>query len=177
MIDEEIFFQVDFSFFFGDGGIWKFGVKGCFKEKEWNIEVNVFEVDDVNFVDFCDNGFVNLLFFFDGCYDFGQVIDLLILRIFIWDFGFEVEKDIEEDFVDYEFSEDVFVVYVMVQVVIVDCFMLMGGFCVEQIDMDYIFFELVFDEDGEFVGIILQRGFNDSMEFLLSVNLIYEIDG
>lgn len=175
--DEEISLQADLSLPLGDGGIWKFGVKGRFKEKARNIEVNVFEADDVNLADFRDNGFVNPSPFFEGRYDLGQVIDPSTPRTLISDLGLEAEKDIEEDLADYESSEDVLAAYAMAQAVVADRFTLTGGLRVEQTDTDYTSFELVFDEDGEFAGTTPQRGSNDSTELLPSVNLIYEIDG
>ncbi len=174
--DEELSAQLDVSLPLGENGLWKFGVKGRFKEKNQDVEVNVFEADDVTIASFRDNSFRNPSPFFDGRYALGQVIDPAAPRRLIRELGLVPEKDIEEDLADYEASEDTLAAYAMAEALLTDRVTLAGGVRFEQNDTDYTSSELVFDEDGDFAGTTLQRGSRDSSELLPSVHLTYEID-
>ena len=147
--DEDTVARFDVSLPFyrdaGFSGMWKFGAKGRFKEKERDI--NVFELDlgDLTLLDVLDPNWRSETPFLGGLYDVGQFHDLRTIRQLAA--GAPAERDIEEDLADYSASEDTLAAYGMVELQL-DNLTVLGGLRYEETDTEYDAFELIDGNDA-----------------------------
>ena len=178
--NRDIVARVDLSIPFdlgeGPGGILKFGVKNRDKSKDRDINVDVFEADDVFLSDWVDTRFQNPEPHFGGRYSVGPMPAPNTPRDLISGLGLEGERDLEEDLADYETDEQTLAAYGMATLSFGDRLLVVGGLRWEGTDSDYIAKELRLDEEGDPAGLTEIRGNRDYDEFLPMVNIRYQLD-
>jgi TonB-dependent receptor len=160
----------------GYSGLWKFGAKARFKNKVQDYETFDLESEeDFNMLSVIDN-WTSETPFFNGNYG-TQIVpffDPSIIRD-LWASGaFEGEKNLEDDLVDYDITEDTFAAYVLGEFILGANTSFMGGVRVENTKDEYTAAELVVDEEGDPVGLTPVTGDKSYTEWLPQFHLVYK---
>lgn len=156
----------EFPRVFGNGNlaVFEFGAKWRRKEKSRDNNLVEYEVDDITLNNYLDPNYSESDFL-DGSYNMGrfhgrdQVNQILAM-------AGEGEIDFEEDAGDYQIQEDLTAAYGMATLEIGDNWTLLPGFRYERIDSDYQGKEVVFDEEGDYVGTNPTFGKNEDDIFM-----------
>ena len=152
------------------GGLFKFGGKVRFKEKD--RDNNTFELEpDVVFTDLID-GFSNPGFL-DGRYTLGPFHSAAAARDLIR--GLTGERDLEEDLGDFDLTEDSFAVYGQAELFLSDSLSFLGGLRFESTDADYEAFELIFDVEGDPVSLSPTTGSKSTSIVLPNAQFIWRV--
>lgn len=157
-------------------GTWKLGAKLRFKEKNQNTDVFVFEPDDDFAMTEVLSTFRSETKFLDGRYENGLFGDPRAIRRLIFDLEGEGELDPEEDLADFESSEDTQAVFGMLDLNLGTRTSWVAGLRVERTKTDYTAYELNFDEDGDFTGLVPVTGGNDYTELLPMIHWKYQLN-
>ena len=88
----------------------------------------------------------------------------------------EGEPNLEEDLADFDASEDTLAAFGMVELMFGGKTTLLGGVRVESTSTDYTAYELVFDEEGDPLGLSPTQGDKNYTEWLPQVHLVYRLD-
>ncbi len=178
--DEDIVGAINFTKGFyknaGYSGLWKFGAKARFKNKvqdyeTWDLESE----DDFNMLSVIDD-WDSETPFFNGNYG-DQIIpffDPVIIRDLWANGAFEGEKNLEDDLVDYDITEDTLAGYVLGEFILGANTSFMGGVRVESTTNEYEANELVVDEEGDPVGLMPVTGDKKYTEWLPQFHLVYK---
>jgi len=157
-------------------GVWKFGAKLRFKEKNQNTDVFVFEADD----DFAMTGVLSNYRsetdFLGGRYSNGLFGDPRGIRRLVNELDGETERDPEEDLADFESSEDTQAVFGMLDLNVGAKMSWVIGMRVERTKTDYTAYELDFDEEGDFAGLSPVTGGNDYTALLPMLHWKYQLN-
>jgi len=159
----------------GFSGLWKFGAKARSKTKEQDYETFDLESDDdLNMVPFLDN-WNSATPFFNGVYG-NQIIpffDPTLMRDLEASGVLESEKNLEDDLVDYDITEDTFAAFVMGEFILGANTSLLGGVRMESTKNEYTANELLIDEEGDaFVSPV--TGDKKWTEWLPQFHLVYK---
>ena len=157
-------------------GIWKFGAKVRFKEKNQDDNLFVFEPDDDFALTDVLSQYRSETKFLDGRYDNGLFGDPEEIHRLVTTIAGETELDPEENLGDFDSSEDTQALFAMVDLVLRTKTSLVAGVRVERTKTDYTAYELDFDEDGEFTGLAEVTGGNDYTEILPMIHWKYQLD-
>lgn len=178
--DEDIVGAINFTKGFykntGFSGLWKFGAKARFKNKVQDYETFDLESeDDFNMASVLDN-WNSETPFFNGIYG-DQIIpffDPAAMRALVNSGVLESEKNLEDDLVDYDITEDTFAAYALGEFILGANTSLMGGVRVESTKNEYTANELVLDEEGDPVSLAPVTGDKSYTEWLPQVHLVYK---
>jgi len=174
--DEDIVGALNFTKGFyknaGYSGLWKFGAKARFKNKVQDYETFDLESeDDFNMLSVISD-WDSETPFFNGIYG-DQIVpffDPSIIRD-LWASGFfEGEKNLEEDLVDYDISEDTLAAYVLGEFILGANTSLMGGVRVENTKNEYLAYEWL--DGDETVSPV--TGDKSYTEWLPQFHLVYK---
>ena len=158
-------------------GLWKVGLKGRFKDKEQDVTVDAWELDDGDlFLTSVLSGWSSATEFLGGRYDIGQFQIPEAMRDLVASGLLESERIIEEDLADFKASEDTLAAYGLVDLALGGKTSLLGGVRVEDTSTDYNAFELVFDEEGDPLDLNPVTGGQDYTEWLPMIHLRYLVD-
>ncbi len=160
----------------GYSGLWKFGAKARFKNKVQDYETFDLESEeDFNMLSVIDN-WTSETPFFNGNYG-DQIVpffDPSIIRD-LWASGaFEGEKNLEDDLVDYDITEDTLAAYALGEFILGANTSFMGGVRMESTKDEYTAAELVVDEEGDPVGLTPVTGDKSYTEWLPQFHLVYK---
>ncbi len=158
-------------------GILKFGVKNRFKKKFRNVEEFEFgfEDDAPLLIDNLDAGF-NKTVYYGGRYNIGTAfVDPQRARNFLSNPLIDGERLFEEDAADFRARENVFALYALTQLNFGDRFQLVPGVRFERTDVKYTGFEVLFDEEGDFLASNELPGSNTFNNLFPSVHARYRI--
>jgi TonB-dependent receptor len=159
----------------GFSGLWKVGAKVRFKDKTQNYEVFDYESeDDLFMADYIDDWTPDTPFF-DGRYTFGPFMSPDQMRALFASGALEGERNLEEDLVDYNFSEDTYAGYAMGEFDISSKVTLLAGLRAEKTDTTFTAYELIYDEEGEPSDLIPTEGDKSFTEWLPMVHLKYKL--
>ncbi len=158
----------------GFAGFFKFGFKNKFKKKFRNNDALIYEYDDDDdaplFTDVLDNNFSQGTFL-NGLYSPGNAfVDPLAARRILTDPNAQFEKDFEGDTADYRARENVFAVYAMTQLNFGEKFQLVPGFRYERTDVKYTGYEVLFDDEGDYLSTNSVPGENTFNNYLASIH-------
>ncbi len=158
----------------GFAGFLKFGFKNTFKKKSRNNDAFVYEFDDDDaapiFTDVLDRNFSQGTFL-NGRYSPGNAfIDPAAARRILTDPNAQFEKDFEGDTADYRARENVFAVYGMTQLNFGEKFQLVPGFRYERTDVKYNGFQVLFDDEGDYLSTSEVPGENTFNNYLVSIH-------
>ncbi len=161
----------------GLAGLWRFGVKYRDISKERDNEAIEFGPEEDYFLaDFLDGGFDSDALIADGRYPIGPFQSPGAMRDLLRSGIFEAEKDFEEDTADYEASEQVAAAYLASELYLSERLMLLPGLRWEHTDSDYTGYEVLFDEEGDYVSTEPLTG-DESYDVLLPhLHLRYRLD-
>jgi TonB-dependent receptor len=172
--EDAVVVRVDYSLPMA-GGVWKLGGKYRDNEKSRDQEVTILDTDDdVLLIDNTDAGY-HAGSILDGDYLMGEHVDPSAVGRFLSLPG-ELEKDYEEDAADYEANEAIYAAYAMTELYLTDSIMLLPGVRYEYSDVDYTGYEVLFNEDGDYVSTNPVTGSNSYGEFFPSVQTRWAID-
>lgn len=177
--EEDLVARVDASrLFYRDpsfSGFVQAGLKLRQKDKDQALEVFEYSPEEDFFLtDFLD-GFSNPSFL-DGRYDIGRFFGPSSIRELFRTGDFEVEKDFEEDAGDYEAEEDVYAAYGMTQLELGADTTVVAGLRYEQTETDSLGYEVVFDEEGDYLETLAVRGSDSYATLLPMAHLVHRLD-
>jgi len=160
----------------GYSGLWKFGAKARFKNKDQDYEVwDLESEDDFNMASVLDD-WNSETPFFNGNYG-DQIIpffDPAAMRALVDSGALEAEKNLEDDLADFEITEDTLAAYVLGEFILGANTSFMGGVRVESTKNEYVAYELVLDEEGDPVSLDPVPGDKSYTEWLPQFHLVYK---
>jgi TonB-dependent receptor len=160
----------------GYSGLWKFGAKARFKNKDQDYEVwDLESEDDFNMLSVIDN-WTSETPFFNGTYG-DQIVpffDPAAMRALVDSGALEAEKNLEDDLADFEITEDTLAAYVLGEFILGANTSLMGGVRVESTKNEYVAYELILDEEGDPVSLAPVPGDKSYTEWLPQFHLVYK---
>jgi TonB-dependent receptor len=157
-------------------GLWKTGVKARFKDKEQDVTVDAWELDDDLPLTAVLSGWTSATEFLDGRYDIGQFHIPESMRDLLASGLLESERIIEEDLADFTISEDTLAAYGLVDLALGGKTSFLAGLRVEDTSTDYNAFELFFDEEGDASALNPVSGGKDYTQWLPMFHLRYAVD-
>ncbi len=160
----------------GFSGLWKVGAKYRTKEKTQDYETYDLESDDdLNMADYLSN-WNSETPFFGGIYG-DQIVPFFDPRL-MRELGasgvLESEKNLEDDLVDFDATEDTLAAYALGEFLLGAKTTFMGGVRVESTSNDYTAYELIVDEDGDPVSVSPVYGDKSYTEWLPQFHLVYK---
>ncbi|MCW8985509.1 MAG: TonB-dependent receptor, partial [Thermoanaerobaculales bacterium] len=174
--DEDIVGAINFTKGFyknaGFSGLWKFGAKARAKEKVQDYETYDLESEEDFYMDSVLDDWDSETPFFNGNYG-DQIIpffDPTIMRDLWANGAFEGEKNLEEDLVDYDITEDTLAAYVLGEFILGANTSLMGGVRVESTKNEYLAYEWL--DGDETVSPV--TGDKSYTEWLPQFHLVYK---
>ncbi|TFG38571.1 MAG: TonB-dependent receptor, partial [Candidatus Aminicenantes bacterium] len=160
----------------GFSGLWKVGAKYRTKDKTQDYETFDLEADDdLNMVDYLSN-WQSETPFFNGIYG-NQIVpfqDPNLMRELGASGLLESEKNLEDDLVDFEATEDTFAAYALGEFLFGAKTTFMGGVRVESTSTSYTAYELIIDEEGDAVSVLPVYGDKNYTEWLPQFHLVYK---
>lgn len=161
----------------GTAGVISAGIKYKDKDKMRDVEVIVYEADeDYYLLDWMDAGYGMNETILDGRYAMGPHVGPDRARDLLRQPDVTGERDYEEDGADYNANEKVTAAYVAAEVYFSDRLMVLPGLRYEDTSTDYTAYEIIFDEEGDYLSTSRVDGGNDYGVFLPQVHLKYRID-
>lgn len=152
-----------------------FKVKDRRKFREADIIVGEPE-DDVPFSQLQENGF-NARNFMDGRYPFGPGISPSLARTFYNNLPASAKEfDHESDASDYDANETVAAGYAMAELYLGEKLMILPGLRYESTNVDYTGYDVIYDEDGEYLSTQTLTGGDRYGFFLPGFHLRYSIN-
>lgn len=171
--------DLDLPFTTGGGlaGLWRFGVKYRDVSKDRDNEaIELGPEEDYLLADFLDGDFDSDDLIADGRYPIGPFQSPGAMRDLVRSGIFEAEKDYEEDTADYEASEQVAAAYLASELYLSERLLLLPGLRWERTDSDYTGYEVLFDDEGDYVSTEPLKG-DESYDVLLPhLHLRYRLD-
>jgi len=171
--------DLDLPFTTGGGlaGLWRFGVKYRDVSKERDNETIEYGPEEDYFLaDLLDGGFDSGDLIADGRYPIGPFQSPGAMQNLFRTGIFEAEKDYEEDTADYEASEQVAAAYLATELYLSERLMLLPGLRWEHTESDYTGYEVLFDDEGDYVSTEPVTG-DESYDVLLPhLHLRYRLD-
>jgi len=174
--DEDIVGAINFTKGFyknaGFSGLWKFGAKARAKEKVQDYETYDLESEEDFYMDSVLDDWDSETPFFNGNYG-DQIIpffDPATMRDLWANGAFEGEKNLEEDLVDYDITEDTLAAYVLGEFILGANTSLMGGVRVESTKNEYLAYEWL--DGDETVSPV--TGDKSYTEWLPQFHLVYK---
>ncbi|MGB5999154.1 MAG: TonB-dependent receptor, partial [Thermoanaerobaculia bacterium] len=156
-------------------GLWKTGVKARFKDKEQDVTVDAWELDDDLYLTDVLSGWTSATEFLFGRYDIGQFQDPEAMRDLLASGLLESERIIEEDLADFTISEDTLAAYGLVDLALGGKTSLLAGLRVEDTSNDYKANELIFDDEGDASALNPVSGSSDYTQWLPMFHLRYMV--
>ncbi len=160
----------------GFSGLWKVGAKYRTKEKIQDYETFDLESDeDLNMADYLSD-WNSETPFFGGIYG-NQIIPFFSPQA-MRDLGasglLESEKNLEDDLVDFEATEDTLAAYALGEFLIGAKATFMGGVRVESSSTSYKAYELIVDEEGDADSVSPVYGDKNYTEWLPQFHFVYK---
>jgi TonB-dependent receptor len=179
--EENFVAQVDYEYPFrtsgGTSGLLKGGLKYKDKDKVKDVEVTIYEADEDYFLmDYYDTGYGLNETILGGRYAQGPHVSPSAARQLLLQPDVTGEKDPEEDTADYDANEKVTAAYFMAEIFLSDRLMILPGIRYEDTSTDYTSYEVLFDEEGDYVSTNPVDGGKDYGVVLPQVHLRYRID-
>lgn len=179
--EENFVAQVDYQHPFrtggGTAGVIQGGLKYKDKDKSQDVEVSVYEPDqDYFLLDWYDQDYGLNETILGGQYSQGPHVSPSGARQLLLQPDVTGEKDPEEDTADYDANEKVTAAYVSAEIYFSDRLMLLPGVRYEDTQTDYTAYEVVFDEEGDYLSTQPVDGSKDYGVVLPQVHLRYRID-
>jgi TonB-dependent receptor len=160
----------------GFSGLWKVGAKYRTKNKTQDYETYDLESDDdLNMADYLSN-WNSETPFFGGIYG-DQIIPFFspqAMRQLGASGTLESEKNLEDDLVDFEVTEDTLAAYALGEFIIGSKATLMGGVRVESTKDKYTAYELVIDEEGDAIDVTPIYSDKSYTEWLPQFHFVYK---
>ena len=161
----------------GFAGILKFGLKNRYKTKFRDMEVFEYEFDDDETLlrDYLDASYTKTVYN-GGRYNIGTAfVDPLKARNFLNSSSIEGEKDFEEDAADYKANENVFAFYTMAQLQFGDRIQVLPGIRFERTNVKYTGYQVLFDEEGDYLSTLALPGKNTFNNFFPSLHANFRL--
>ena len=170
--ERDIVGQVNLTRSLGGASFFKLG--GVYRDKDKKRDNNAvaFESDDDLFLaDFTDSGFDPAKQIIDGRYTMGPFVGSAQARGLP---GLEGEVDLEEDLADYNAREKTLGTYAMAQLNYGNLLVL-PGVRYERTDVDYTGYEVIFDEEGDYLSTNPLDGTSDYDIWMPHLHLRYRL--
>ena len=158
-----------------NSGIARFGVKFRGKQKERDQNAFVYEGDDIFMTGYLDDGFSAGTRIIGGRYTMGPFFSTRDARRLLEQGGLEEEFDHESDGGDYDANEDVFAGYAMTEFYVGPRLAIVAGARYESTRVDYTGYQVLFDDEGDYVETTRLTGDNSYGELLPSLHVRYSI--
>ncbi|CAM2009273.1 TonB-dependent receptor [Acanthopleuribacter pedis] len=162
---------------FGDHtALFKAGLKH--RQKEKMRDNNAVEIDidgDIMLRDYLDSGY-NRSGFLGGRYAMGPFHGRAQVADIINRFGAGEEVDFETDAADYRLEEDLTAAYFMSTIEMSNNLMILPGVRFESFSTDYVGYQVLFDDEGDYASTLPVPGDNDEAIFLPMLHLKYRFN-
>jgi TonB-dependent receptor len=167
--------SMPFSWSPDNGGRVKFGAKFRGKEKTRNQSTTLYAPDDDLFLtDLADDAFGTQPVL-GGRYVTGVHVSPEKARELVRSGQLEAEVDHEADLGDFDANEDILAAYAMTELFAGAKLAISGGLRYERTELDYTGYEILFDEEGDFVSMNALPGAKSYGELLPMLNVRYAI--
>jgi TonB-dependent receptor len=154
----------------------KLGAKYRDKAKKRENATTLYEPDDdLPLTSYSDPGFDPATTIIDGRYVMGPFVGPAQGRALVA--GLPGERDPEADAANYDATEKVAAAYLMAQLALGERTLLIPGLRAEWTDADYTGYQVLYDDEGDYVATTPTSGTNSYTSWLPGVNLRYRIDG
>lgn len=171
-------FSYEWPSSFGDNTLvsWKVGGKFRQKEKQRSNRAVVFESSqDLSLSNFLDPSY-NETSFLSGRYQMGSFIGRHQARELLANFADESEVDREEEAANFDITEDSFAAYGMATMEIGSKWTILSGLRLERLDNKYLGFEVIFDDEGDYLETLPTRGQSDNDMVLPMIHANYHLE-